>query len=215
MANADTTTAPLLGRCKECDYALFATNDDVKSDQGVGFAAVKAGAGAFRVGNNGIFARCTNGHKVFMLRRIKGTYSPDHKCDARCLNAKGHNCTCSCGGANHGRGHAVKVTAASEISEHGYVKVDVLRTAGNHLGEVGKYICGTATVTRVTPIRNGVTLYTFVTAKGDTIKWFVPAEHNPHFEQGAEVTFRARVKAHEDHERFGKATVVVYLEETA
>jgi hypothetical protein len=27
-----------------------------------------------------------------------------HKCDARCLNAKGHNCECSCGGKNHGAG---------------------------------------------------------------------------------------------------------------
>jgi hypothetical protein len=27
-----------------------------------------------------------------------------HKCDARCTNAKGHKCECSCGGANHGRG---------------------------------------------------------------------------------------------------------------
>jgi hypothetical protein len=25
-----------------------------------------------------------------------------HKCDARCLNATGHNCECSCGGKNHG-----------------------------------------------------------------------------------------------------------------
>lgn len=25
-----------------------------------------------------------------------------HKCDARCMNATGHNCECSCGGANHG-----------------------------------------------------------------------------------------------------------------
>lgn len=27
-----------------------------------------------------------------------------HKCDARCMNAKGHNCECSCGGKNHGAG---------------------------------------------------------------------------------------------------------------
>lgn len=27
-----------------------------------------------------------------------------HVCDARCMNAKGHNCECSCGGANHGKG---------------------------------------------------------------------------------------------------------------
>lgn len=29
-----------------------------------------------------------------------------HKCDARCLNATGHNCECSCGGKNHGAGNA-------------------------------------------------------------------------------------------------------------
>ena len=28
-----------------------------------------------------------------------------HKCDGRCINAKGHNCECSCGGANHGIGN--------------------------------------------------------------------------------------------------------------
>jgi hypothetical protein len=27
-----------------------------------------------------------------------------HKCDGRCMNAKGHDCECSCRGANHGRG---------------------------------------------------------------------------------------------------------------
>jgi hypothetical protein len=98
---------PYLGRCKSCDYALFATNEQIELVED--FSAVTAGAGAKRVGNNGVFARCTNGHKFFMLRAVKGTYSPDHKCDARCLNAKGHDCTCSCGGANHGRGHILTV----------------------------------------------------------------------------------------------------------
>ena len=27
-----------------------------------------------------------------------------HKCDGRCLHAKGRQCECSCGGANHGAG---------------------------------------------------------------------------------------------------------------
>lgn len=27
-----------------------------------------------------------------------------HKCDGRCLHAKGNTCECSCGGANHGAG---------------------------------------------------------------------------------------------------------------
>jgi hypothetical protein len=38
------------------------------------------------------------------IDRIKGTYAPDHRCDARCTGATGHNCECSCGGKNHGKG---------------------------------------------------------------------------------------------------------------
>lgn len=34
-----------------------------------------------------------------------------HKCDARCLNATGHNCECSCGGKNHGAGNNMAVAA--------------------------------------------------------------------------------------------------------
>lgn len=34
--------------------------------------------------------------------KVNGT---KHECDARCMNAKGHNCECSCFGKNHGRGN--------------------------------------------------------------------------------------------------------------
>ena len=34
-----------------------------------------------------------------------------HKCDARCLNATGHNCECSCGGKNHGAGNNMGMAA--------------------------------------------------------------------------------------------------------
>lgn len=105
-----TEHAPLLGRCKECDFALFATRDqirDVADWRGVGVEL------PYRVaGISGIFARCPKRHKVFPLKTIKGTYSADHKCDSRCLNAKGHSCTCSCGGMNHGRGYAVVIHEA-------------------------------------------------------------------------------------------------------
>lgn len=32
------------------------------------------------------------------------------RCDAKCYNAKGHHCTCICGGINHGKGlkHAIQ-----------------------------------------------------------------------------------------------------------
>jgi len=36
-------------------------------------------------------------------RRIEFKTNPSlHKCDARCQNAKGHVCECSCGGKYHG-----------------------------------------------------------------------------------------------------------------
>jgi hypothetical protein len=109
-----TTDQPLLGRCKECDFALFATRDQVINVDD--FRGIKNVGLPHRVGNNGLFARCPNRHKVFVLKQIKGTYSKDHKCDARCLEAKGHKCTCSCGGLNHGRGYAVEtVEAAPQI----------------------------------------------------------------------------------------------------
>lgn len=31
-------------------------------------------------------------------------HSSNHKCDARCQNARGHKCECACGGHNHGKG---------------------------------------------------------------------------------------------------------------
>ncbi len=34
--------------------------------------------------------------------RVNGHYSEAHKCDARCMGAKGPNCDCQCGGENHG-----------------------------------------------------------------------------------------------------------------
>ena len=40
-----------------------------------------------------------------VTRKIYYKRNPSlHKCDARCMNARGHDCECSCGGANHGIG---------------------------------------------------------------------------------------------------------------
>lgn len=36
---------------------------------------------------------------------VKGVRN-DTPCDDRCTEAKGHKCECSCGGKNHGAGHA-------------------------------------------------------------------------------------------------------------
>jgi hypothetical protein len=197
---------PLLGRCKDCDYALFAT-EIVQADD---FSAVKGDGRAYRV-NNGTFGRCPNRHRFFAMKTVKGTYSKDHKCDSRCLNAKGHDCTCSCGGANHGRGYAVTVvhaTAEPQEVESPY------RSESDFIGEVGKHIKGTAKLVNARWVREGYTrLYTFQTAKLDTIKWFCPKAYDPELEVGNEYTFRAKVKAHEDNHRFGKSTIVTYWEQ--
>ena len=35
-------------------------------------------------------------------QKLHGTHSKKHRCDDRCLAAKGPTCVCECGGANHG-----------------------------------------------------------------------------------------------------------------
>ena len=220
---ATATTQNYLGRCREegCDYVLFATGEDVKGADT--FRDVTAGTGAYRVGNNGLFGRCVNRHKVFPLKPVKGTYSESHQCDSRCLNAKGWDCTCSCGGANHGRGHVATVVQASNLPAPEPVPVTVEdfiprpvpveRTAGRHLGEVGKRIVGEVRIARVIELANDRTLYKFITNDGDNIDWFVPAEYDPGWDEGRTLTIRAKVIRHESHERFGNSTVVIYVEE--
>lgn len=45
------------------------------------------------------------GEIIPITRRIAYADKPKlHICDARCMNAKGYNCECACGGANHGKG---------------------------------------------------------------------------------------------------------------
>lgn len=39
------------------------------------------------------------------LRAVVGKHRADKACDARCENATGHDCECSCGGKNHGKHH--------------------------------------------------------------------------------------------------------------
>ena len=50
--------------------------------------------------------RLPDGSKVNATRAIERKRNPsNHKCDARCLNATGFLCECSCGGKNHGAGN--------------------------------------------------------------------------------------------------------------
>ncbi len=44
--------------------------------------------------------------RAITMQPVRGRLAPEHKCDARCEGARGHNCECSCGGANHGKAHS-------------------------------------------------------------------------------------------------------------
>jgi hypothetical protein len=48
------------------------------------------------------FGICPTCSRMMSYGALKAHYSPDHECDSRCTSARGHNCECTCGGANHG-----------------------------------------------------------------------------------------------------------------
>jgi hypothetical protein len=40
----------------------------------------------------------------YRIAQVRGSYRADVRCNGRCTHAKGGDCTCECGGANHGTG---------------------------------------------------------------------------------------------------------------
>lgn len=222
-----TDTKPYLGRCKSCDYAVFTTEEDLPSV--IAPRDVLAG-GAYRLGIN-VVGRCPNGHKMFRLQQIEGTFSEDFKCDSRCLNAKGRKCTCSCGGMNHGRGHAVKVVPVQVNVSVRYdppeqpqdEKPEDFRNTKQYLGQVAEkiYFDGKLVDRRevndtilfifMAEVRTPITGEFLGEAK---VEWWKPDWlDDPGFEVGEVYKLKAKVKRHDDNPRWDKSTVVTYLEE--
>lgn len=51
---------------------------------------------------------CPECGELSQLRALVATYNPDKVCSARCMNARGPSCDCSCGGANHSASHRME-----------------------------------------------------------------------------------------------------------
>lgn len=51
------------------------------------------------------------------FKEVVGTYSAGHRCDDRCIHARGHSCRCQCGGESHGRGRLVCEISKDDASE--------------------------------------------------------------------------------------------------
>lgn len=82
MEQTAERTARYIGSCKTCRRVIVTTGS------GRGFKT----------------QFCCKGH--VKLIPVKGTERPEQKCDARCTNARGPKCDCSCAGHNHGAGWA-------------------------------------------------------------------------------------------------------------
>jgi hypothetical protein len=52
---------------------------------------------------------CPSHRRTIRWEPVNGRYVEGHKCDERCMSARGHKCECACGGANHGRGFHVEL----------------------------------------------------------------------------------------------------------
>lgn len=57
--------------------------------------------------------RLPSGRNAVLGRQMTIRLKPDHKCGAACLNAKGSDCECSCGGLHHGEGFPMTVAVSA------------------------------------------------------------------------------------------------------
>ena len=110
---ASTTAAPATVTTTPVRYVVpgVGTVETLKRRWPNGSVKILNGDGRWLpAGHANLFTMRDSHGNIRSGKRVKGTYSADVPCDARCTNAKGHLCTCSCGGANHGAGASVPLT---------------------------------------------------------------------------------------------------------
>lgn len=111
--------AIFLGRCRKCKkrHRIHAPVLEVKIRH-LGYGRTervywRTVNGSRVEGYDRIFTACQacgvrpdGGHVSIEMKLLRGRFSEKHQCAAKCMNAHGHVCECSCGGANHGRSFA-------------------------------------------------------------------------------------------------------------
>lgn len=125
MGDQKTTTLSVrrfLGKCKHCKNAMRLELEVERTRTETRTVTVSGSQGFPKVQNEyrvllpsgrsirnfgfvpSLTEVCVCGAKVNMMC-VTGKVNPDIKCNARCRNATGHTCECSCGGKNHGGNH--------------------------------------------------------------------------------------------------------------
>jgi len=108
-----TKTATYIGRCRKGCHGVVRVQArvDVRTFPG---AYGRRGVSVVVTFPHGETYRCEDSSRVFFVclcgkhvefRRVVGRVS-EHKCGAKCLASTSGVCECSCGGRNHGAGHA-------------------------------------------------------------------------------------------------------------
>jgi hypothetical protein len=80
-------------------------------------------------------ARCPEHEQRITLEPVWGELVETVRCDARCQNARGASCDCSCGGANHGRGHLEAVQTAISVQDGQTTVVDAVAITASPVSE--------------------------------------------------------------------------------
>lgn len=99
-----TVTRRMIGKCRVCKATRrHSFKVEVRSTTTYGLTGMKTHRRE-RILEGRDFVECCG--VIVAQRRIEG-HRNETPCDARCTEAKGHKCECSCGGSNHGAGHEV------------------------------------------------------------------------------------------------------------
>lgn len=108
----ETTQKPFsrteIGHCNKCGKVVRRQVTGIRvRTESWGVCGFKSSTRETQVQGDGpAYCACRKGQKLLLMRAIEGHVRPEIPCDARCTEAKGHRCECSCGGKNHGSGHA-------------------------------------------------------------------------------------------------------------
>ena len=109
-----TSSNRFIGKCRKSCGAALAVDAQVTTVRHYGRDGIRVTASqsmarfadgtSQQVWNGRVSLPCPKCSRSILLSPVYGIVT-DHKCDAKCLNSKGHICECSCGGRNHGAGH--------------------------------------------------------------------------------------------------------------
>ena len=102
-----------IGKCRACKATSRRDYTESRRERvGVGmyqrdisvFFRTLAGGGTVKPSADFECPRCHSA--TWDSKRVQG-FTTAQPCDARCMGARGFDCQCACGGANHGRNHLV------------------------------------------------------------------------------------------------------------